>query len=137
MLKGLRALDAALRERGSRLLVRWGDPRWILPALVDEVKAQAVYFNRDYSPFARRRDAAVEIALPVPVFTYDDALLRAPGQVVKGDGTPYVVYTPFKERWLSLPDPLPPVSRLLLQPCNLPLLPGTFNSPVPDLSILV
>lgn len=105
MLKGLCALDSALRERGSRLLVRWGDPRLVLRALVNELKVQAVYFNRDYSPSARRRDAAVESSLQVPAFTYDDALLRAPGQVVKGDGKPYVVYTPFKERWLALPDP--------------------------------
>jgi deoxyribodipyrimidine photo-lyase len=55
---------------------------------VDELKTQAVYFNRDYSPFARQRDDAVESLLQIPVYTYDDALLRAPGQVVKGDGKP-------------------------------------------------
>jgi len=135
MLKGLRALDSALREQGSRLLVRQGDPRRVLPALVDELKTQAVYFNRDYSPFARQRDDAVESLLQIPVYTYDDALLRAPGQVVKGDGKPYVVYTPFKVRWLALPAPLPPVLTPSASSVFHPLdrLP---NSPVPDLADL-
>jgi deoxyribodipyrimidine photo-lyase len=112
MLKGLRALDSALRARGSRLLVREGDPRVILPALVDELNAEEVYFNLDYSPFARRRDAAVESSLSVPVFTYDDVLLRAPGQVLKADLSPYIVYTPFKKRWMMLPDPPFPVPQV-------------------------
>ncbi len=113
MLKGLRALDSDLRARGSRLLIRRGDSRVVLPSLVDELQARAVYFNRDYSPFARRRDAAVESSLSVSVFTYDDALLRPPGQVLKADGSPYVVYTPFKNQWLMQPglfSPVTPVS---------------------------
>ncbi len=130
MLKGLQALDSSLRERGSGLLIRQGDPRVILHALVDETHAQAVYFNRDYSPFARRRDAAVESTLAVPVHAYDDVLLRAPGEVLKGDGSPYVVFTPFKDRWLSLPDPPRPIRSAV---------PGRFQalrgSDVPDLGV--
>lgn len=134
LLKGLRALDALLRERGSGLLVRRGDPREVLPALARELKAQAVYFNRDYSPYARQRDAAVEESLRIPVHTFDDALLRAPGQVVKGDGTPYVVYTPFKERWLSLPDPLSPLNATPSGVFH--SLSALSGSPVPELADL-
>ena len=112
LLKGLRALDSALRARGSCLLIREGDPRVVLPALVDELNAKSVYLNRDYSPFARRRDAAVESSLSIPVFMYDDALLRAPGQVLKGDSSPYVVYTPFKKRWLMQPELPSPVTMI-------------------------
>lgn len=108
MLRALHALDEALRRQGSRLLVRYGDPRAVLPQVVAEVGASAVTLNRDYSPFARHRDQAVKTALAVPLHTFDDLLLRAPGNVLKDDGTPYTVYTPFKNRWRSLPDPAPP-----------------------------
>jgi deoxyribodipyrimidine photo-lyase len=135
MLKGLNALDASLREKGSGLLIRWGDPIEILPKLVDELQAQAIYFNRDYSPYARRRDAAIEAGLPVPAYSFDDPLLRVPGQVVKGDGSPYVVYTPFKERWLSLPHPFD-VQSAIFRSSAFHSLEGLPNSPIPDLADL-
>src|SRR5690606_10474880 len=56
-------LDAALRERGGRLVVRHGDPAGVLPALAAEVGADAVRWTSDASPFARRRDRRVMEAL--------------------------------------------------------------------------
>lgn len=110
MLRALHALDASLRRQGSSLLVRHRDPAEVLPALARQLGAEAVYANRDYSPFARRRDDAVERALAVPLHSYDDALLRPPGTVVKQDGEPYVVYTPFKRQWRALPRPSRPLA---------------------------
>ncbi|NDJ76015.1 MAG: deoxyribodipyrimidine photo-lyase, partial [Chloroflexi bacterium] len=110
LLAGLRALDANLREHGSRLLIRHGDPRTVLPDLVRELGADGLDFNRDYSPFALRRDADVSAALDIPVHSFDDAVLRAPGDLMKDDGTPYTVYSPFKKRLRALEPPLKPVS---------------------------
>jgi deoxyribodipyrimidine photo-lyase len=109
MLNVLRSLDADLREGGSRLVIRHGDPALVVPQIVSRIEASAVYANRDYSPFARRRDDRVATALPVPLHSFDDAVLRAPGTVMKQDGDPYTVYTPFKNRWRSQPAPLRPV----------------------------
>lgn len=111
MRSGLAALDADLRGLGSGLLVRHGGPRVILPQLVDRLRATAVYVNRDYSPFARDRDLAVAAALSVPLVAVDDTLLRPPGVVLKPDGDPYVVFTPFKRAWLDLPLPARPDHR--------------------------
>lgn len=104
MLKALDALDQSLAKHGSRLLIRRGDPRRVLPSLVRELNVGAVYAHVDYSPFARRRDRAVADALDVPLHLVEDLLLRAPGAVMKKDGDPYVVFTPFKTTWRSLPD---------------------------------
>jgi deoxyribodipyrimidine photo-lyase len=112
MLKGLYVLAEALEKFGGNLFIRHGDPQVVLPRLVDEVGAQAVYWNRDYSPYARRRDAALEQTLAVPVFSFDDLLLHAPDTVRKDDGQPYTVYTPFWRRWASLPKPAPISARL-------------------------
>lgn len=107
MLDGLAALDVDLRGRGSGLLVRQGDPEHILPQLVQTVGAKAVYANRDYSPYALRRDRTVEGALSVPPHQFDDLVLHAPTHVLKADGKAYTVYTPYKRIWLSLPKPPP------------------------------
>lgn len=103
MLKALHALDASLREEGSRLLIGQGDPREVLPQLVETSGAVGLYLNRDYTPYARKRDAEVEAALSIPVHAYDDAALLPPGAVLKSDGTPFTVFTPFKKRWLLIP----------------------------------
>ncbi len=102
LLAGLRALDEALRQRSSRLLILKGKPVEALANLVDQLDASAVFFNRDYTPFARKRDTEITEGLRVPVYGYDDALLHAPGEVLKDDGKPYMVYTPFKRQWLAL-----------------------------------
>ena len=104
---GLRALDADLHSRGSRLLVRGGDPGEVLAQLCRETGAAAVFAQRDYSPFAVRRDAAVRDVLPVPLHLKDGVAARPPESVRKDDGEPFVVYTPFGKRWRSI-WPLPP-----------------------------
>jgi deoxyribodipyrimidine photo-lyase len=109
MLEGLRALDDDLRTRGSRLLVRQGRPADVLRALKDALDARVVYANADYSPYARRRDENLADEVGMPVHFFPDQLVHAPGDVLKADGTPYTVYTPFRRVWESLPK-LPPLT---------------------------
>ncbi len=105
LLRALQALDQQLRARGSALVVRFGEPVQVLSALVRETHAQAIYANEDYTSYARQRDERLRRALPVPVHMYPDLLLRAPGAVLREDGSPLVVYTPFMKRWRALPAP--------------------------------
>ncbi len=96
-------LDARLRERGGRLILRRGDPARELSKLAKETQADAVYFHRDYTPYARRRDeqvvrcARTHSACASSIF--DDNYLAAPEQVLKNDGTPYTVFTRFRNRF--------------------------------------
>jgi deoxyribodipyrimidine photo-lyase len=95
-------LDARLRERGGRLILRRGDPARELSRLVQETQADAVYFHRDYTPYARRRDERVLnalVSLGVPVEQFNDNYLASPEQVLKDDGTPYTVFTRFRLRF--------------------------------------
>jgi deoxyribodipyrimidine photo-lyase len=107
LLNTLRTLDDSLRQHGSRLLIRHGSPLEGLPAIIADVNASALYFNRDYTPYARKRDAELERILTMPVHSFDDLLLHAPGDVRKGDGGVYTVYTPFRRQWESLPKTSP------------------------------
>ena len=101
LLAGLAALAEDLRARGSRLLVRSGDPAAVLPQVCAEVGAGAVFAARDVSPFATQRDAEVAAALPVPLHWQEGIAARPPESILKDDGEPFVVYTPFSKRWRS------------------------------------
>jgi deoxyribodipyrimidine photo-lyase len=97
------SLDTAIGGRsGSGLVVRHGDPAEVVPSLAAQIGADAVFVARDYTPYGRRRDAAVKEAL-----AGDGRHLRgvgspyavAPGEVTKDDGSPYAVFTPFSKVW--------------------------------------
>ncbi|MCU0501204.1 MAG: DNA photolyase family protein, partial [Anaerolineae bacterium] len=100
---GLRALDADLRARGSRLIVRRGDPATELARLVSETGATAVFAEEDVWPYARRRDTAVAALAPLRLTA---GLTIHPSDVVrKADGGVYTVFTPYSRAWKALPPP--------------------------------
>ncbi|MCG8346657.1 MAG: DNA photolyase family protein [Chloroflexales bacterium] len=102
MLESLQALERALRERGSTLLFRRGDPQQELLNLAKESSATAVYWNRDYSPFAIKRDSAIKQALGeagVTARSFKDAVIWELDEILTKEGNPYTVYTPYARRW--------------------------------------
>ncbi len=108
LLAGLRHLQSELARRGSGLVIRHGEPVTVLRALMEQSAATALYFNADYSPYARSRDRRVAEALGVErVRSEHDLLMHPPGMVMTGEGKPLTVFTPFKRRWLELPKVLP------------------------------
>lgn len=107
LFRGLRALDADLRRRGGRLVVRRGEPVQILKKLLSETDAGAVFAEADYSPYARRRDLKAAQELPIQ-FT-PGVTVYPPDRVVKANGTPYTVFTPFSKAWLAQALPENPI----------------------------
>ena len=90
--KSLRSLDLDLRRRGSRLILRRGDPAVIVPALAQELGAEVVW-NRLYAPESQARDSDLKAELQARSF--NAALLVEPWRVKTGAGRPYAVFTPF------------------------------------------
>lgn len=103
MLAALESLDAGLRQLGTRLIVRHGDPFYELQKIIADSQATAVYFNEDYTPFAQQRDDYIQHNLAAKVIACPDMLIHPPNSILKADGTPYVVYTPFKRQWFQRP----------------------------------
>jgi deoxyribodipyrimidine photo-lyase len=104
----LRELDRSLRERGTQLIVRRGEPATELINLARETQATNVFFNLDLTPYARRRDQRVALELEkngVTVESFDDMTVHHPEEVVTLIGRPYQVFTAFKKAWLALPKP--------------------------------
>ena len=107
----LRALDRSLHERGSRLIVRRGDPAEELMRLARETQADHVFFNLDITPYARRRDRRVALEFEkngLTVESFDDITVHHPEDVVTNTGRPYQVFTAFKRAWLLRPRPMLP-----------------------------
>ncbi len=129
LLGGLRALDADLRARGGRLIVRRGDPVQALAHLLAETGAEAIFAEADHAPYARQRDARAAAALPLRLTP--GVTVQPPRAVLKRDRTPYTVYTPFSRAWLALP--LPTASELLPAPEHIPTPAGIASEPLPEL----
>ena len=129
---GLCQLDADLRARGSRLIVRQGHPLDELTALVAETGARAVLAEEDYSPYARRRDA--QVAERLPLHLIGSLTVHPPASVVKADGRPYTVFTPFSRAWKALTPPMLnsvlPVPERISTPANV------ASDPLPTQSAL-
>ena len=102
--ENLRALDADLRKRGSYLVVRFGDPEETLTHFISSQKAKRVFAERGYSPYTTRRDAHM-IQAGIPLTLVGGDMVHPPDSLLKADGTPYKVYTPFMRLWRSLPAP--------------------------------
>jgi deoxyribodipyrimidine photo-lyase len=101
LLNGLRSLDADLRQRGSYLVMRRGEPLAELERLMAETGAGAIFAEPDISPYAQRRDGY--ISRRMQVYWCGSPAVRVPGSVLKPDGAPYTVFTPFSRAWNSLP----------------------------------
>jgi deoxyribodipyrimidine photo-lyase len=111
MIASLGALDESLRQRGSRLVLRSGDPYSVLSSLVSSGEGSAIFAEADGSPYARRRDARIASGLPLNLA--GSSAILPPGTVLKSDGTPYTVFTPFSRAWQTVqatggPSILPP-----------------------------
>jgi deoxyribodipyrimidine photo-lyase len=97
-------LQQALQARGGGLVVRHGLARDEIVQLAADIKADAVFFNHDDDPAALARDAAVETALKrnnVAVHHSKDTVVFEGEEVLTASGTPYSVFTPYKNAWLK------------------------------------
>lgn len=111
--QALQQLNHQLKEYGSRLIVRYGKPVDVIKELTEELQVFAIYTNRDYEPYARNRDAGVENWLKVNgtgFHTFKDQVIFEPGEVLKSDGKPYTIYTPYSKLWKTLLSQQPPGS---------------------------
>ncbi|MGZ9220908.1 MAG: cryptochrome/photolyase family protein [Anaerolineales bacterium] len=97
--EGLHALDKDLRSRGSYLVIRSGKPLDALKGLFTETKADVIFTEEDFTPYARKRDA--EIAQSLPLKLTHGQIVHHPNAILKASGKPYTVYTPYSKVWKS------------------------------------
>lgn len=100
----LQNLDEELKKHQSSLVVKKGKPLAIWKKLTEEFIIEAVYTNKDYEPYAIKRDKEVADFLGskgIIFNAFKDQVIFEENEVLKNDGTPYTVFTPYKNKWLQ------------------------------------
>lgn len=98
LLTSLAELNEALQEKGASLRVFAGSPSDIIASLIENDDIDAVYSNKDYTPFARLRDKEIADACEargVAFSRHDDVCLSPIETIKTGGNAPYTVFTPF------------------------------------------
>lgn len=111
MIDSLTEIDEQLKKLGSHLYLFYGHAPEVIDQLIQQEKIDAVFVNRDYTPFSLRRDESImKICLKnnCAFISNNDLLLHEPEQVLTGNGTPYSIFTAFykKASTLSVREPV-------------------------------
>jgi deoxyribodipyrimidine photo-lyase len=98
----LSEIQQQLIKKGSSWEVYYGTPLDVFTKLIAKYKVAAVYTNHDYEPYAIERDEAIGSFLQkkgIAFHTFKDQVIFEKSEVVKDDGLPYTVFTPYANKW--------------------------------------
>ena len=95
-------INQQLKQYGSCIRVEYGKPAEIWKNIIENETVSAIYTNKDYEPYARKRDGEIRDLAEVHSIEfkrYKDQVIHEENDVLKKDGKPYTVYTPYKNQW--------------------------------------
>ncbi|MFN4027942.1 MAG: cryptochrome/photolyase family protein [Flavobacterium sp.] len=98
----LQKIQSQLKKIGKSLAIFHGDPFEVYHKILAENNIKTVYTNHDYEPYARKRDLELYQLFKeynIEFKTSKDQVIFEKSEVVKDDGSPYVVYTPYSNKW--------------------------------------
>jgi deoxyribodipyrimidine photo-lyase len=102
--QSLEEIEANLIKRGSRLIIRHGDPKKEIPLVAKSIGASFVCVGKDYEPYAKERDAAVKKLLAkeqIEFISVKDQVIFEEREILTKEGNPFKVFTPYKNAWLQ------------------------------------
>lgn len=106
--KNLQSMRNKLQEEhDSSIAILYGEPENIIEDLISQYTVKGFFTNHDYEPYARERDKKIKKLLEqknIKFNTFKDQVIFEKDEVVKSDGDPYVVYTPYKNKWKEIFD---------------------------------
>jgi len=100
----LEKANGKLAQHGSAIAMFHGEPLEVFKKLCETYEVKNVITNRDYEPYALQRDKEITSLLSargIGFYTFKDQVIFEKDEIVKGDGDPYVVYTPYSRKWLE------------------------------------
>ncbi|TNF46767.1 MAG: deoxyribodipyrimidine photo-lyase [Bacteroidetes bacterium] len=98
----IKNLKSIYQQHGSDLIVRFGDPIDLIPKLAEDFNAKMVFTNRDYEPYALDRDRKIFDLLNdrnIQFTGTKDHVIFEKNEILKNDGKPYTVFTPYSKKW--------------------------------------
>ena len=111
MVESLEDLDQDLKKKNSKLYYFYGKPHSVINKLLQDKDIDAVFVNRDYTPYSKKRDLEIEKVCQKnkKVFeSYEDCLLQPVGSIRTGSDTVYTKFTPYfnKAKQVKVEKPL-------------------------------
>ena len=106
----LHDIDEKVREKGSSVLIRYGSPIDVFSELNQKMGLNSIYINHDYEPYAIDRDQKIAdwaAQHKIQFNSSKDQVIFEKNDVLKDDGKPYVVFTPYKRKWIQHFESLP------------------------------
>ena len=100
----LKDIHLQLKKTGSSLLIKRGNVQEVWKELILKFNIKRVFFNKDYEPYAINRDNLIIELLNlnnIKTFTFKDQVIFEENEILKADGKPYTVFTPYKNKWLQ------------------------------------
>lgn len=105
IIQALQTINKELREKvGSSIEFFYGNPLDIFTELISKYNIVSLYLNEDYEPYAIKRDKEIKEFLEeknVEVYSFKDNVIFHKDDILKKDGKPYTIYTPYSKVWLS------------------------------------
>jgi deoxyribodipyrimidine photo-lyase len=101
----LNEMQASLISLGSSLQVFYSTPAEVFEKLASIYQIEKVFTNHDYEPYAKNRDAAIADLLKTKgasLHTFKDQVILEKDEVLKDDGKPYTVFTPYSRKWKTV-----------------------------------
>ena len=95
-------LKSELQNLGSDLWIYYSTPSEVLTSISNDHTIKAVYTNHDYEPYAKKRDLEIFELLDkksIAFYTYKDQVIFEKDEILKDDGKPYTIFTPYKNKW--------------------------------------
>jgi len=95
-------MEEVVRGFGGSIRTFYGHPEQIWEELAADKQLKGVYANRDYEPYARKRDSSIIALLKnknIPFHHFKDHVIQEAHEVLKDDGKPYTVFTPYSRKW--------------------------------------
>lgn len=102
-------INLVLQKNNTSLLILKGKLEDVWNKLIQNYTIESVFINKDYEPYAIKRDQKLGEVLNangIELHSFKDQVVFEESEVVKANGEPYTVFTPFKRKWLSLYNPL-------------------------------
>ncbi|GIV43222.1 MAG: deoxyribodipyrimidine photo-lyase [Bacteroidia bacterium] len=100
--QNLQKIHQKLQQYRSGLRTYYGEPKEIWQQILLDYHVKAVFTNHDYEPYAIERDKKIENLLKqsgIDFYTFKDQVICEKDEVLKEDGKPYTVYTPYSKKW--------------------------------------
>jgi deoxyribodipyrimidine photo-lyase len=103
--RALEDMQRQLLKMGSSLDTRYGKPEEVFKKILEDYQVEKVFTNHDYEPYARQRDGAIARMLEekeILFHHFKDQVIFEMDEVLKDDGKPYSIFTPYSKKWKAL-----------------------------------